>query len=137
MADGLFTKGIEQIGLGNVAIETDTFKLAPMSTAYTPDYDAHQFWSDVSASIASGASAITLTSVTFNIGTLKVAFDSADVSETSQTWTSDKFVIYKDTGVAATSPLIGCMAFDTTQTPVSGTFTFTVPAGGFFSIASA
>lgn len=137
MAQGLYTKGIEQIGLGNIAIESDTFELVPMAVAYTPDYDADQFYSDVSASIASGASAITLASVTFNIGTLKVAFDFTDVSEASQTWTSNKFIIKKNTGTPATEVLIGCFDFDATQTPVDGTFTYTVPAAGLFTIGSA
>lgn len=137
MADGLFLKGIEQIGLGNIAIETDSFNFIPMATTYTPDYTNDQFYSDISAEIASGASPIALSSVTFNIGSGLVAFDSADISETSQTWTSDKFVIYKNTGVASTSTLICCLVFDATQSPVAGTFTFTVPATGYFTIASA
>lgn len=136
MADGLYLKGIEQIGLGNIAIETDTFKFAPMATTYTPDYTNHQFYSDISASVASGATPFTLSSVTFNIGTGIVSFGSANLSQASQTWASDKFVVYRDTGVPATSTLICCIAFSATQTPVDGTFTYTVPANGFFSIPS-
>lgn len=134
---GLYLKGIEQIGLGNIAIESDTFSLVPMATTYTPDYTNDQFYSDVSAEIASGASPIVLTGVTYNIGTGVVAFDSADVSASSQTWVSDKFIIKKDTGTPATEVLIHCGDFAVTQTPVAGTFAYTVSANGYFSIASA
>ena len=140
MADGLYLKGIEQMGLGNVNMESDTIKLAPMATSYTPNYTTESFWSDVSASLASGATAVTLASKTFDIdtGNSRVEFDAADVSESSQTFSTDKFVIYKDTGVASTSPLICCIAFsEGTLSPVAGTFAITVNAEGFFSIPSA
>lgn len=140
MADGIYLKGIEQMGLGNIDLENDTIKLAPMATSYTPSYTTENFWSDISASLASGASAITLTSLTFDIdtGNSRVEFDAADVSEANQTFTSDKFVIYKDTGVASTSPLICSIAFtEGSIAPVDGTFAITVNAEGFFSLNSA
>lgn len=140
MANGLFTKGIEQLGLGNIDLENDTIKLAPMATTYTPNANTDQFWSDVSASLASGASSITLATKTFDIdsGNSRVEFDTADVSEASQTFTSDKCVIYKDTGVASTSPLIAFLDYtEGTLSPVAGTFALTVNAEGWFSIASA
>lgn len=139
MADGIYVKGIEQMGLGNINFEGDTIKLAPMATSFTPNYTTQSFWSDVSSSLASGASAITLTSVTFNIdtGNSRVELDAADISESNQTFTSDKFVIYKDTGTPSTSPLICCIAYtEGTLAPVDGTFAITVNAEGFFSIAS-
>lgn len=134
---GNFLKGEEQKGLSNINFESDTFSLVPMATTYTPDYQNHQFYSDVSAEIASGASPIVLTGVTYNIGTGIVSFDSADISVASQTWTSNKFIIKKDTGTPATEVLIHCGDFAVTQTPVAGTFTYTVAANGHFSIASA
>lgn len=140
MADGLYTKGLEQLGLGNIDLEGDTIKLAPMATSYTPNYNTDQFWSDVSASLASGATAITLTSLTFDIdtGNSRVEFNSADISESNQTFSTDKFIIYKDTGVDSTSPLIACIEFtEGTLSPVDGTFAVTVNAEGFFSLNSA
>lgn len=140
MADGLYTKGLEQMGLGNIDLENDTIKLAPMATSYTPDYNTDQFWDDVSASLASGASSFTLTNTTFDIdtGNSRVEFNSDDVAETGQTFTSDKFILYKDTGVASTSPLIMCGSYvEGTLSPVSGDFNVTVNVEGFFSLNSA
>jgi archaellin len=140
MADGMFLKGIEQMGLGNIDLENDTIHLVPMATTYTPNYTTENFYSDVVASIASGASEIALTSLTFDIdtGNTRVEFDAANVSEASQTFSTNKFIIKKDTGNDATSPLICCIAFtEGTLSPVNGTFALTVNAEGFFSIASA
>ena len=99
MADGLYTKGIEQMGLGNLDFEGDTIKLAPMATSYTPNYTTDNFYSDISASLASGATHITLASVTFNIdtGNSRVELDAADVSEASQTFSSDLLAHSKNT----------------------------------------
>jgi hypothetical protein len=139
MADGLYLKGIEQMGLGAINLETDTIHLVPMATTYTPNYTTENFYSDVSASIAAGASEIALTSLAFDIdtGNTRVEFDSADVSETSQTFSSNKFIIKKDTGVDSTSPLICCIEFaEGTLAPVDGDFNVTVNVEGFYSIAS-
>lgn len=137
MASLLYTKGIEQMGLGNIDFESDNFKLAPMATAYTQDANTHQFYSDISASLASGAAVIALTSVTFNIdsGNSRVELDSTDPTDSSVSFTSDKFVLYKDTGVASTSPLIACIEHTQVQ-PVNGTYTVTVNAEGYFSISA-
>lgn len=139
MASGLYLKGLEQQGLGNINFESDTMKLYPMATSYTPNYSTDQFVSDISASIASGASAITLSSVTYNIdsGNLRVELDSANPSDSSVSFTSDKFVIADtQSGVDSTSPLICCIEHTQVQ-PVNGTYSVTVNAEGYFSIASA
>ncbi len=137
MASGLYLKGIEQMGLSGIDFESDTFKLAPMAASHTLDQTNDNFWSDVSADIASGATAITLASVTFNIdtGNTRVELDAADVSEASQSFTSDKFIIYKDTGSAATSPLIVGIEH-TSVSPLNGTYGITVPTEGIFSIST-
>ena len=102
----LYLKGIEQAFLGNIDCENDTIKLDYMATSYTPNAGTDQFLSDVSASKASGAPTETLASVDIRIdtGNSRVEFDCADVTESGITTTTNKFIIYKDTGVAATSP---------------------------------
>lgn len=131
MASGVYLKGTEQLGLGGVNLESDTIKLAPMAVSHTFDFVNDAFWSDVSAEIAAGATAITLSSVTFNIDTAnsRVEFDFADVSQASQTFTSDKFIIFKDTGTPATSALLFGIEH-TSVSPLSGTYAITVPAEG-------
>lgn len=139
MAQALFLKGIEQFMLGNIDADTDTIKLAPMSTSYSENTTTQNFWSDISSDLASGATAITLSNVTINIdtGNTRVEFDSDDVAETNQTFTTGSYVIYKDTGSAATSPLIFFGEYtEATLSPVDNNFNLTVNAEGFFSISS-
>lgn len=135
----LYLKGIEQTFLGNIAFETDTLKLKYMSTSYTPNAGTESFLSDVSASEASGAPTETLANVDVRIdtGNSRVEIDFDDVTEASVTTTTDKFIIYKDTGVASTSPLIGCFDIvEGTLAPVSGTLALTFNAEGIFSVSA-
>lgn len=135
----LYLKGIEQAFLGNINMESDTIKLKYMSTSYTANAGTHQFLSDVSASEASGAPTETLANVDVRIdtGNVRVEVDADDVTENSITCSTDKFIIYKDTGVAATSPLIACVDIaEGTLNPVAGTLAITFNAEGIFAISA-
>jgi hypothetical protein len=133
----LYLKGIEQAWKGNIVVGTDDFKLAFMSTSYTPNSATHQYWSDISASIASGTTVRTLTNVTFTIdgANNRVTFDCDNVSEASVTAATDKFVIFKDTGTPATSLLIACVDItEGTLSPIAGTLAINFSANGIFGI---
>jgi len=135
----LYLKGQEQMGLGNINWETDTIKLKYMKTTYTPAPTTEDFLSDVSAEEASGAPTETLANadVRIDTGNSRVEYDADDVTENSITTTTNKFIIYKDTGVAATSPLIAVLDItEGTLSPVSGTLALTFNAQGLFSIAT-
>lgn len=135
----LYLKGIEQAYLGNINLESDTIKMKYMQTGYTPNAGTHQYLSDVSASEASGAPTETLANVDVRIDTVnsRVEIDADDVTENSITTTTDKFIIYKDTGVASTSVLIACIDIaEGTLSPVSGTLAIAFNAEGLFSISA-
>lgn len=137
MAQGLYTKGLEQAYKGNVVAGTDTFKLIFLSTSHTFDFTGDSFLSDISADRASGTTDITLTNVAINIdtGNSRVEFDSDDVSQSSVTTSTDKYAIYKSTGTDTTSPLIfGGTIAEGTLTPTNGTISLTINAQGYFSI---
>lgn len=134
----LYLKGLEQIFLGAVALESDTIKLKYMATTYTPAPTTENFLSDVSANEAAGAPTETLASVDVRIDAAnsRIEIDAADVTETGITCTTNKFIIYKDTGVAATSPLIACVDItEGTLSPIGGTLAVTFNAEGIFSIS--
>lgn len=134
----LYLKGLEQIFLGAVALESDTIKLKYMATTYTPAPTTENFLSDVSANEAAGAPTETLASVDVRIDAAnsRIEIDAADVTETGITTTTNKFIIYKDTGVAATSPLIACVDItEGTLSPIGGTLAVTFNAEGIFSIS--
>lgn len=138
MASGAYLKGEEQKGLGNINLESDTIKLYPMAITHTFDFVNDNFVSDIIADIASGASAITLTSVTYNIdtGNTRLEFDFADVSEASQTFISNKFIIADtQTGSDSTSPLL--YGIEHTQvSPLNGPYVITVPSEGLVQYTS-
>lgn len=91
---------------------TDTIKVAVVTSAYTPDQDAHDFWNDVSANEASasgytaGGATLTTPTVTYDTANNRIVLDADDVSWTS-TITGRYLIVYKDTGTSTTSPLLG------------------------------
>jgi hypothetical protein len=106
---------------------SDTIKVALATTAYAPNADAHEVFSDVTNELttalgytAGGATLGTKTSTYNPTGNVTV-HDAADVSWTA-TGGSLVFryaIVYKSTGTGSTSPLIGYLDF-TTQTITDG-----------------
>lgn len=135
----LYLKGLEvafDALMQEAAAPSGTVKLAYMKTTYTPNVGTHQYYSDISADVASGAPTETLANIDVRIdtGNARVEIDADDVTENSITCTTDKFVVYLDTGVAATSPLIYCGDIGATLAPVAGTLALTFNAEGIFAV---
>ncbi len=107
MANGLYDKGRQAFLEGTIAAGTDTLKVALVTNGYTPDTSSHQYYTSISASVVGTPQ--TLTSVTTTNGVL----DATDVtfSAVNAGSTVNYYVIYKDTGDTATSPLL--VIFDT------------------------
>lgn len=104
MANKFYPKGKEKMLLAEVNWAADTIKAALVSTAYTYS-DSHEFFSSASASVV--GTPATLTDKTTTDG----VFDAADVSYAALAAgsTVKALLIYKDTGIASTSPLLGYM----------------------------
>ena len=100
MANRLYPKGAEKI-LGALDLTSVTVKAALLSDAYTYSA-AHEFLSDVSASVLNTAQTLASKAVTGGV------FDAADVVYTAVTSGANaRYVaLYHDTGVAGTSSLI-------------------------------
>lgn len=120
----------------------DTIKCALVTASYTPDIDTQDFWDDVSANEASGtgysAGGATLANPTVAVvGASDLAkFDADDVSWTISSALSARYgVLYKSTGTAGTSPLIGYIDFGSTYSLASGTITITWSASGVLNIS--
>ncbi|MBX9914087.1 MAG: hypothetical protein K2Y25_09320 [Pseudomonadaceae bacterium] len=103
MANTLYDKARQRYLEGQFNMLSDTIKVILVDTAaYTPNFTAHEFLSDISGS-ARITTPVTMTSK----ATAGGAFDAADVTFTSVSGASiETIVIYKDTGTEATSPLI-------------------------------
>ena len=124
MASALYAKGREKFLKGEVSWNVDNIKCVLVDLAdYTPDTTNDEFLSDVPAP------ARVATSGNFAAKTTAAGVgDAADVTFTAVTGDpSEALVIYKDTGSAATSPLLAIL--DTaTGLPVT-------PNGGDITVA--
>lgn len=110
---------------------SDTVKCLLTTSSYTPDVDTHDFLNDITNEVANGSGyttggvSLANKTVTYVSASNKVVLDADDASWTlSGSKTARYGVVYKDTGVSSTSPLIGYVDFGADQTS-SGTFKIT------------
>lgn len=134
MANALYPKWKEQLlqFTANNNLSAGTVKVALIDTGVYTYSASHQFYS--SASSAAVGTPQTIGAKTFTNG----VFDGADVTFTAVSGsTVEALIIYIDTGVAATSPLVAY--FDTSvtglpATPNGGDITITWNASGIFGL---
>lgn len=140
MADVFYNGFKKNIMNGNIDFDTDTIKVALVTSAYTPDVDTHEDFADVTNEVTgtgytAGGDTITNPAVTQdNTGDTGV-FDGDDVSWPSSTITARGAVIYKDTGNAATSWLIAYLDFTTDESSSDGTFSIQWSADGILTLS--
>jgi hypothetical protein len=101
MANALYPKAKEKFLDALIDMPSDTIKIALIDTGVYTYSSTDEFFSAASSAVV--GTAVTLASKTITNG----VFDAADVTFTSVTGASvEALIIYKDTGSAATSPLI-------------------------------
>lgn len=102
MANAHYGKGKERLLDAAIDPNNDTIKAALVSTSYTANLSTHEFYSDISAYVL--GTPVTLSSKAITLG----VFDAADVTFASVASgsTAKAVVLFKDTGVAGTSPLM-------------------------------
>jgi hypothetical protein len=126
-----------------VDYDTDTIKVALLTSSYTPDQDAHDYFNDVSSYEVSGtgytAGGNTLASktATYDSATNVIILDAADTTWASSTITARYAVVYDSTGTSSTSALIGYVDFGSDQASTNGNFTITWDATGIVRITVA
>lgn len=124
--------------------DSDTIKVALLSSSYTPNQDTHDYFDDVSSYEVTGTGyttgGITLASKTSTYdGTNNViVLDAADVTWSSSTITARYAVVYDDSGASAASKaLIGYVDFGSDQSSTNGNFTITWDSTGIVRITVA
>ena len=124
--------------------DSDTIKVALLTSSYTPNQDTHDYFDDVSTYEVSGtgytAGGQTLGSktVTYDAATNVIVLDAADTTWTSSTITARYAVVYDDSGATAgAKALIGYVDFSSDQSSTSGNFTITWDATGIVRITVA
>ena len=111
MESSLYDYGRQQFLEGNISYLTDDIKAILVDNSYTPDLVNHRFYDEVMGVISSA------TSLT-NKGTLS-GVASADPITFNAVFGNIYYVlIYKDTGMAATSPLL-CLFSDVPGFPIN------------------
>lgn len=126
-----------------VDFDSDTIKVALLSSSYTPDQDVHDYFNDVSTYEVSGtgytAGGNTLASktATYDSANNVIVLDAADTTWASSTITARYAVVYDSTGTSSTSALIGYVDFGSDQSSTNGNFTITWDSTGIVRITVA
>ena len=102
MTNALYAKGKEKLLSGSINMLTDTIKVALVKNTYGVNLATHEFLSDLGATTLGTNQTLTSKSVTGGV------FDAADPTWTAVAAgdTALAVVLFKDTGVAGTSPLL-------------------------------
>lgn len=120
-----------------IDILDDTIKVSVHTSTYAVSQATHDFYDDVTNEVTSSgytAGGTTLSNKTYSSSSLVTTFDdTADVVWTGVTFTARYAVLYKSTGTASTSPLIGYLDFGADQSPAGVNFTIAWNASGIFT----
>ena len=144
MASKLYGSFIAKALNKEIDLDTDTIKVALLTSAYTPNQDVHDYFDDVVANEVTGtgytAGGATLTgkTVSYDAPTNTITFDADDVTLASSTITARYAVVYDATPATnATRPLIGYVDFTSDQSSTNGNFTITWDATGIVKVTVA
>lgn len=102
MTNACYVKGAEKILSGAINLPTDTIKAVVVKNTYPQNLSVDEFYSTISAYVLGAAVTLAGKSVAGGV------FDATDpvFAALAAGNTLEAIVIYKDTGVAGTSPLL-------------------------------
>ena len=122
-----------------IDFDTDTVKVMLCTSTYTPDQDTHDYKDDVTNEVtgvgySAGGATLASKTIAYDAGTNIIKLDAADTSWSTSTITARYAVIYVDTGVASTSPLLGYVDFGGDESSSAGTFLIQWSTDGILKI---
>lgn len=102
MANALYSKGKEKMLSAAINFPADTIKVALVKNTYPQNLTTDEFYSSISTYVVGTPQTLGTKTITGGV------FDAADATFTAVLAgdTCEGVVIYKDTGVAGTSPLL-------------------------------
>jgi hypothetical protein len=123
MASLIFNKFLDY--LADNDISDDTFKVALVTSSYTPDKDTHEHFDDITNEVSgtgytAGGNTVTGT-LTLSTANDRLTLEFASTSWTSATITARGAVYYSSTGTASTSTLIAFNDFGSDVAVTAGT----------------
>ena len=123
MASLIYNKFLDYLAKNDVS--DDTFKVALVTSTYTPDKDSHEHFDDITNEVSgtgysAGGETVTGT-LTLDTANDKLTLEFASTSWTSATITARAAVYYSSTGTASTSTLIAYNDFGSDVAVTAGT----------------
>lgn len=144
MASKMYGSVIAKAFNKEIDFDTDTIKVALVSSAYTPNQDTHDYWDGVKPNevtgtgYTAGGQALASKTVTYDAANNVTVLDAADSVWASSTITARYAVIYDDSGATdAQKALLGYVDFGSDQSSTNGAFTVTWDATGIIRITVA
>ena len=140
MASGLYAITFLNALKDDLAVDlddttADRFKVMLVTSSYTPDFGAHDFYADVTNEVVGtgySAGGESLTSVTLTQSAGTITFDADDVTWTSSTITARGAVVYDDS--LSGDPLIAYIDFGADKSSSAGDFVLSFNASGIFTL---
>ena len=139
MANVIYNSFKQKIMDGSIDLDTDTIRVALVTSTYTPDQDAHEDYADITNEVvgtgytAEGA-ALANKAVTKDNTDNEGVFDADNVTWASSTITARGAIVYKDSDTATTSWFIAYFDFTSDQSSNNGNFTITWNAEGIVNL---
>lgn len=142
-AAGLFGLTLEKMMIDTVGLSLESesaVSVAMITDSATPDFTAHDFWSDLEANEVSGtgytAGGQTLTGTEITLSGGVLTYDATDPSWSSSTISNAMAAVgYFDRGGATTADeLIFLLDFVTAASSSGGTFLVQLNASGIFTV---
>lgn len=136
MASVIYNSAKRDLINGTIDLDSNTIKVALVTSSYSPDIDAHDNYDDLTNEVANGngyttgGETLANASVTADNTNDRAVFDAEDVTWSTATITARGAVIYKDTGTPSTSRLIAYIDFGSDKTSTAGDFTIAWSASG-------
>lgn len=133
------------ISLANKEIDlnSDTIKGALVTSAYTFDQDAHDYFNDITNEVVgtgytAGGATVANPSIAYDTGTNVFKFDGDDLAWAASTITARGLVIYDSTPASdATRPLIAFVDFGADFISSAGAFNVAFAAAGIATVTVA
>jgi len=140
MANLIYNSFKKDIGDGTVDWDTDTIRVALVTSTYTPNEDTHEFFDDITNEVVgtgytADGEVLAGCAVTVDTTNDWAEYDATDVTWGSSTITARGAVVYKDTGTPSTSPLISYVDFGSDKVSSDGDFKIQWHGDGVFKLA--
>lgn len=140
MADIIYNSFKKNIMNGTIDLDTDTIKVMLVTSAYTPDQDAHDFRDDVTNEVSgtgysAGGAALANKAVTADNTDNEGVFDADDLTWSTSTITARGAVLYKSRGGASSADELICyLDFGADKSSSGGNFTLQWAAEGIINL---